>query len=717
MDTLSTESSIKIMCLYFAMLKSTDSRRRGITNRYKELELISGINANTIRQWTDIFDPHFDNGRSGYHQKSIKEQNLSLYHLYLEYKNKSINEMEQIVESLNNDLVGSISNQISVNGNKQRLYSVKTSDDNIVMNILDGQSKIEIDRLNWFEDEIKTNDIVFIVISGDKKSWANGLICFGHITRTPFDKGYMLSKPKNFKIEVTIDSLFPRELSQSYFYYYPNTRNVINIGPSTKGTPNQAINRVSERGCLSILRGIIDEFPNIEKQIQSTFGQKALDSAKGNIPKFDVPSEQLKKIELADLGYDFEGSEDLIDITDLTENSLKILNNKLIIEEEISPLNLELMMDSQVQQKSKIQISREQPSVYDLVRKYDRFITYCKTTSEDDYSSLESSIILSPDFQREFVWAKQKQRELIESILLGIPLPIFYFSEDINGNFIVVDGKQRLNAIFSFINKEFELDKKMRFLCLDKKNNEDVSFSDLEPKIQRKIEDFTLLCYIVSSSTPASIQNEIFIRVNRGGVRLNDQEIRNATNIGKVTNKLLNLISNNKALDLVPKTRKRDQYIALRFIAIYLSKKDHIFNLNFNFDHDYQNMNDFLDKTMKYLNSKTDVFIKEIYDVYQSSFRKSSLIFEEGNLKLFSRYNSNSVNMTIFEVWMLLMSYYSENEIANNLNFFINEYNTMIITEDFLKNILSLRDNKDRIKYRINYIDKINIKFQENIND
>jgi len=63
----------------------------------------------------------------------------------------------------------------------------------------------------------------------------------------------------------------------------------------------------------------------------------------------------------------------------------------------------------------------------------------------------EGLIILEPEFQRDNVWSLTKQQELIESVLLGIPLPAFYFSEDRNGNYIVVDGKQRLTTFFKFL--------------------------------------------------------------------------------------------------------------------------------------------------------------------------------------------------------------------------------------------------------------------------
>jgi len=69
----------------------------------------------------------------------------------------------------------------------------------------------------------------------------------------------------------------------------------------------------------------------------------------------------------------------------------------------------------------------------------------------------KGKIDLNPDFQRNFVWDDTRKSRLIESMLLKIPLPAFYFAEDNLGNFQVVDGLQRLTVINQFLNNEFKL--------------------------------------------------------------------------------------------------------------------------------------------------------------------------------------------------------------------------------------------------------------------
>ena len=69
----------------------------------------------------------------------------------------------------------------------------------------------------------------------------------------------------------------------------------------------------------------------------------------------------------------------------------------------------------------------------------------------------DGDLILNPDFQRNLVWDRKQKSRLIESILLRIPLPMFYFSEDKDGKLIVVDGLQRINTIYEFMNNKFAL--------------------------------------------------------------------------------------------------------------------------------------------------------------------------------------------------------------------------------------------------------------------
>lgn len=140
-------------------------------------------------------------------------------------------------------------------------------------------------------------------------------------------------------------------------------------------------------------------------------------------------------------------------------------------------------------------------------------------------------IDLSPDFQRGFVWTDiTRKSRLIESLLLRIPIPAFYFSQDEEGLFQVVDGVQRLTVLSSFMNNEFKL-KNLEYLkeCNGKwfmrtdKNPKD----NLDGIYTRRIEQTQLFINIIDPQTPGRVKYDIFKRINTGGRALNNQEIRN----------------------------------------------------------------------------------------------------------------------------------------------------------------------------------------------
>jgi uncharacterized protein with ParB-like and HNH nuclease domain len=104
----------------------------------------------------------------------------------------------------------------------------------------------------------------------------------------------------------------------------------------------------------------------------------------------------------------------------------------------------------------------------------------------------KGTFIMDPDFQRDFIWKEDKQGKLIESVLMRIPLPVFYLAENHQGEMVVVDGLQRLSTFQRFVNNEFAL-KLPHQSELDNKR-----FNDLSPKLQNRIEDCLKICRLSS---------------------------------------------------------------------------------------------------------------------------------------------------------------------------------------------------------------------------
>lgn len=152
-----------------------------------------------------------------------------------------------------------------------------------------------------------------------------------------------------------------------------------------------------------------------------------------------------------------------------------------------------------------------------------------RRTAEDVVRRIEKErFVLDPDFQRGFVWDETKQSRLIESILLRIPLPVFYVAEDAEGRLIVVDGRQRLTTLRRFLSDELSL------VLPDRTELNGKKFTQLEARLQNRIEDCQLHFYIIDHSVPERARLDIFERVN-GGEVLTRQQMRNAIYNGPAT--------------------------------------------------------------------------------------------------------------------------------------------------------------------------------------
>lgn len=154
----------------------------------------------------------------------------------------------------------------------------------------------------------------------------------------------------------------------------------------------------------------------------------------------------------------------------------------------------------------------------------------------------------------------------IESLILNIPIPPFYISQDLEGKMIIVDGLQRSSAIFDFLSNKYAL---VGLDALPDLNGK--SYTQLDSDLQARIEDRELLLYILKPSVPMSIVYDIFNRINSNGTPLTRQEIRNCIYIGKSTRLLAELAESEefrRAIDHgLSWLRMKDREAVLRFLA------------------------------------------------------------------------------------------------------------------------------------------------------
>lgn len=340
-----------------------------------------------------------------------------------------------------------------------------------------------------------------------------------------------------------------------------------------------------------------------------------------------------------------------------------------------------------------IKIEQERYSIYELKRKYEE----------------KQEILMDPDFQRGCVWTTKQKRELIESILMGIKLPSFYFAERTDGKKIVVDGKQRLSTLFDFLNGEFSLSNLN--IIKDAKGK----FADLEGTQQSKIEDYQIEVNVIKASTPERVMLDIFDRINRGGTTLNNQEMRNALYQGKSTVLLKELAESSIFKEVTEKSispqRMKDTYVVLRFLTFYIWKtrkandKDGVWI-------DYKSdMNDFLAKTMEYINTLEDSKIEELKDIFYKTLANVKKVIPINAFRLPPKPPKDGgkafkrpVNMPLFDTVCYLLS----SEIPENkINILKIKYNELLNNNEYIEAITSQVDNIKSINKRFEIIEQI----------
>jgi len=220
-----------------------------------------------------------------------------------------------------------------------------------------------------------------------------------------------------------------------------------------------------------------------------------------------------------------------------------------------------------------------------------------------------------------------------------------------------VDGRQRLSTFFSFVDGGFKLNK---LNILKEQNGK--CFEDLEPLLQGMIEDYQLFVYVIQPPTSEKVKFDIFDRVNRGGTKLNHQEMRNALYQGKATellNRLVKLDCFKQATgNAINSTRMRDKYVVLRFLSFYMLYENWLDNIEYKSDID-----DFLAKTMEFINKLNDEPVEHLARLFETAMLNSYKIIGENGFRFAKTGKSTKpITMALFEIMAYL---FSDKEIGN----------------------------------------------------
>ena len=315
-------------------------------------------------------------------------------------------------------------------------------------------------------------------------------------------------------------------------------------------------------------------------------------------------------------------------------------------------------------------IRNETRTVHDVLRRIER-----------------EAFVMDPDFQRDFIWDPDKQSRLIESVVMRIPLPVFYLAEDDRERLVVVDGLQRLTTFQRFVNNELSLRLKDRPELSDKR------FEDLPPKLQNRIEDCNLILYVIDAKVPERARLDIFERVN-GGVPLSRQQMRNCLYMGDATQFLKHEARTEAFLRATGKSLRtstmRDREFVNRFCAFQILDLEKYRDMDKFLADGLRQMND-LPASLPELSSQLRTALDNNFSLFgKHAFRKREL--EQGRRSV--------LNASLWDVMSTGLSRYPPQVVSEKAAITRGAFYRLMGSEDFVDAITRGPNSVNQVKRR-----------------
>lgn len=288
-------------------------------------------------------------------------------------------------------------------------------------------------------------------------------------------------------------------------------------------------------------------------------------------------------------------------------------------------------------------------------------------------------LMLEPIFQRRKVWDDARSSRLVESVILEVPLPVFYLAESKDGTREVIDGQQRLNALFHFLDNDLALGGLRALPALNRKR-----FKDLDKPTQQLVRNCALRTVVFKKESDENLRFEIFERLNTGAVPLNDQELRNCVYRGLYNDLLKELAADPDYMWLMgfkgPEKRFRDVEYVLRFSAFY-----HVTYLKYK-----PSMSRFLTEDMIEDQKISSKKAEELKGAFKNSVSLVRSLLGRNAFKRFyrgdgkepnGRWEPKKFNASLYDILMNSFAAVDKNRVMANLDA-IREALIVLMTED-----------------------------------
>ena len=311
----------------------------------------------------------------------------------------------------------------------------------------------------------------------------------------------------------------------------------------------------------------------------------------------------------------------------------------------------------------------------------------------------EGDIRLDPEYQRNYVWDNKKASLLIESIILSVPIPVIYVSQEKDDTWTVIDGLQRLYTLKRFFNGEFKL---TGLEILKELNKCDIK--TLNHKALRILKNGLLRVIMITNDSNEEIKYDIFMRLNRGSVHLTEQELRNCLYRGSL-NDLLKILAENKKWQALlglrmPHKRMADRELELRFFAIKNSWDETTGEVkNYkgrmkSFLNDFMNQNKNIAETTKdewqFLFTQT---VEKVYSIF------GDMAFKRINV---DSSRENSINRAIMDVLLLSVTPYPLSVLQSRAQLIKTSFESLVKEDVNFRNSIQIATSDTKVlNYRL----------------
>ena len=296
-------------------------------------------------------------------------------------------------------------------------------------------------------------------------------------------------------------------------------------------------------------------------------------------------------------------------------------------------------------------------------------------------------INLTPLYQRhQGLWNDEQQSRLIESLMLKIPLPAFYFDASDENYWVVIDGLQRLTTFQNYIKPSepssemvsdvFQPAHKLTGLQYLKQFN-GKTFSELPRQYIRRINEAQLVLYLVDRGTPDEIVRNIFQRINTGGLTLSDQEIRHALYQGNGTKLTEELANSESFLNATQNMVRPDRMADREYINRYLAFTE------LNYETDYkENIDKFLSLALKNLRHCSSEKYHHICDNFNRTMDLCYFLFGKYAFRTQNKdWRRGPLNKALFEVCSVCFSTLSQHDeivLRSHQSEFLNAFHDLL---------------------------------------